>query len=257
MAEFTRPDPLWLQLVTHYRAAIKSGEIESGTRLPPVREIAATHGMSFNTVGRAMQALAAEGLVTTSNQGVTVSWSENGTFSPRDRLALLRRNPERRYPSGAVEVLGATLVPAPADVAAALGIETGAPVIRRERVHRTDGEPTQTSVSWMPGYLAESVPELLSTDPIPGGKGTAGAIKERMGLEVDPDQARLRESAQRADSYVAEVLGVAPGDPIIWGENIWPTAEGEVLEFGRYAIAEGRWITEGPEWREPAGGSPE
>lgn len=54
--------PPWMQVRDILRAAIASGELSG--RLPSARYIAQGQGVAINTVTKALQALAAEGLVT-------------------------------------------------------------------------------------------------------------------------------------------------------------------------------------------------
>ena len=56
--------PRYLQLRRHLYQAIRSGEIEPETPLPPEREIASMTGLSRVTVRKAMGALVQEGLIT-------------------------------------------------------------------------------------------------------------------------------------------------------------------------------------------------
>lgn len=57
------PRPLAEQLAASVRQAVISGEAPPGTRLPSGRDVAAAVGTSLQTVQRAYQLLAAEGLV--------------------------------------------------------------------------------------------------------------------------------------------------------------------------------------------------
>ena len=53
--------PLQDQIVAHFRAAISSGQLASGARLPPTRELARDLGVARNTVAIAYEKLLAEG----------------------------------------------------------------------------------------------------------------------------------------------------------------------------------------------------
>lgn len=53
--------PLQDQIVAYFREAISSGQIRSGSRLPPTRELAAELGVARNTVALAYERLIAEG----------------------------------------------------------------------------------------------------------------------------------------------------------------------------------------------------
>lgn len=240
--QIQRPEPVWRQLVAFYREQIKQGELADGQRMPPVREIAERWEVAHTTVAKALRQLAAEGLITTSNQGSIVTWGEHHTFSPRDRLRAMN-GPRRQYPRGTSRIVSSALVPAPDHVAAAMKVDPGTSVIRRERITVSadaPDKPVQRSVSWLPGGLAEEVPELLSTESIPGG--TIGIIRERTGRQVEVGSDVYRECAVRADATVADALHVSEGDPVLHGENIWTENDGTVLEFGEYTIPEGIWV---------------
>ena len=55
--------PLGVQLAWHLRAAVASGELDEGDRLPSVREMAAASGVNANTVRAVYARLEAEGVV--------------------------------------------------------------------------------------------------------------------------------------------------------------------------------------------------
>ena len=55
--------PIYTQLVEKIKLGVLSGELPPGSRLPPVRELAAQAGVNPNTMQRAMQELEREGLV--------------------------------------------------------------------------------------------------------------------------------------------------------------------------------------------------
>src|SRR5579862_465886 len=55
--------PIYVQLRDQIAAAIGRGELRPGARLPTMREVAVTLAVDLNTVQRAYQALAEDGLV--------------------------------------------------------------------------------------------------------------------------------------------------------------------------------------------------
>jgi DNA-binding GntR family transcriptional regulator len=55
--------PPYRQLADLLREDIRSGKLASGTRLPSIVELGATHGVTTNTVQKALRVLKAEGLV--------------------------------------------------------------------------------------------------------------------------------------------------------------------------------------------------
>ena len=240
--QIQRPAPVWRQLVDFYRDAITEGKLKHGDRLPPVREIADTWGVAHTTVAKALRQLAAESLIATSNQGSMVIWGEDHALSPRGRLHA-QSSPARQHPGGPSRIIGSAVVPAPAHVADAMGIEPDSPVIRRERVTQSladQSKDVERSITWIPGDLAESVPDLLSPESLASRGGTIGLIGTVTGRTVDNDM--YREQAIRADADTAAALGIEEGAPVLYGQNWWREAEGSVLEFGEFFIIEGQWL---------------
>ena len=62
-ADRTSEAPVYRQLAEHLLALIDAGRLRPGERLPPSRDLAAALGLSRNTVSRALDDLAAAGLV--------------------------------------------------------------------------------------------------------------------------------------------------------------------------------------------------
>lgn len=68
------PRPLADQLAASVRRAVATGEAPAGTRLPSGRDVAEALGVSLQTVQRAYQLLAAEGVVVSRvGRGTTIA----------------------------------------------------------------------------------------------------------------------------------------------------------------------------------------
>lgn len=61
--DFRNGIPIYLQIVEEMKARIASGSLPPGSRIPPVRELAATAGVNPNTMQRALTSLEQEGLL--------------------------------------------------------------------------------------------------------------------------------------------------------------------------------------------------
>jgi DNA-binding GntR family transcriptional regulator len=68
------PVPVWRQIADHVIAAVESGELRPGEKLPGGRWLAGDWGVGYSTVAKAMSWLIAE--------GVLISTPGKGTFVP-------------------------------------------------------------------------------------------------------------------------------------------------------------------------------
>lgn len=83
-------EPIYIQLIRQIKNAVTSGILNSGDRMPTVRELATRLVINPNTVARAYRALVREGvLMTTHGQG-------GGTFVKMEPQPLLHVERERR-----------------------------------------------------------------------------------------------------------------------------------------------------------------
>ena len=94
--------PPYEQLRLQLLAGVRSGELAPGTRLPPVRSLAADLGIAPNTVARTYKELEAEGVLVTAGRRGTVVAPPDAEVSEEarrvavecgDRLAALGLSP--------------------------------------------------------------------------------------------------------------------------------------------------------------------
>ena len=67
MPDFTvdNPTPIYVRVADWIESRIKSGELRSGFRLPPERELAQETGVAYDTIRRAAVLLRERGLIVT------------------------------------------------------------------------------------------------------------------------------------------------------------------------------------------------
>lgn len=104
----TDPTPPYEQLRTQLADLIAGGVLTSGSRLSPVRQLAADLGLATGTVARAYRELEAGGFVTTRRGGGTTVSADPPTLGPVDRErrveTILREAVSQARRLGATEV---------------------------------------------------------------------------------------------------------------------------------------------------------
>jgi GntR family transcriptional regulator len=219
--------PPYVQITDHYREAIMRGELGEGERLPTIVEIAREWGVATATVSKAIGQLQTEGYVKTSPQGTFVSAAERTAYTPQDRVRSIRQT-GRIYPPAERSVIrSAAIVPMPNYVADIFGVDRGGQVLRRERVTSNRDIPVELSVTWMPASLVDAVPELASTERIPGG--TVAKVEAVTGRRLNHGTDYIE--AREADEREAEALNLTVGTPVLATTNIWSDEDG-VVEYG-------------------------
>ncbi|MDE2516199.1 MAG: GntR family transcriptional regulator [Rhodospirillales bacterium] len=184
-------------------------EISSGVRAPGVRlasepALAAEHGVSRVTVRRALDLLAAEGLV--------LRRPGSGTFvrhgaSARPVVADLPNMLSALIAMGRaskVRLLSFDYLRPPPDIAAALALDTDERVQRSVRVRMIDDAPFS--------YLITHVPERIGTTYSEADLATTPFLElvERSGIAA-PERAVQTISAALAGPEMAEALGLGIG----------------------------------------------
>ncbi|GAA3889991.1 GntR family transcriptional regulator [Saccharothrix violaceirubra] len=240
MPSIERAEPPYLQVVRHIREQIQSGALKDGDLIPSAREISRTWGVASATAVKVLATLRSEGLThAVSGVGTVVQTRGALHHSARDRTIATRRTGKIYPPGHYAKIRSAALTPAPSLVADALGIEEGAPVIRRQRTtYTSDDTPVSTSVSWFDGALAASAPLLLSTDRIV--QGTAKYVEEQTGrLAV---ATYVQHAASSARNEEAQELEISEGSPVLASRNRFVDGEGAVLEYGESAALPDHWV---------------
>ena len=83
--------PIYQQLVDEIKTLIARGELERGTSLPPIRQVASDLGVNLNTVAFAYRRLQKEGLIRVRHGSGAVVISQTVSEKPEDRLRLQLR----------------------------------------------------------------------------------------------------------------------------------------------------------------------
>jgi GntR family transcriptional regulator len=203
------------------RELIVDGKLEPGDRLPSEPELALSLGVSRSSLRAGIALLEEDGLVrrlhgsgtyVSRRLGVRNDLSRN--FSVSSMIAAMGVEPGSVDASCAAE-------PAPPQVAAALGLDTGLPVGALRRVRTAAGRRVVDSTDWCRTDVI--APEALRE--LEGGS-IYGALAER-GLPVHHGVATITPDV--AAGEVARRLGVKKGALLMTLFQIDNTADGMVV----------------------------
>lgn len=199
--------PLYVQLKRLIKLRIASGQLKAHDPLPGERQLMQAYGLSRTTVRQALGELVSE--------GVLYRRHGKGTFvAPRrleQNLATLTGFVEELRERGMrplVQVLSATVCPAPVEAASQLQIPPGEEVAFIERLISIDGEPLFLDRTYLVAPVGLAV---LSTDLT---KESIYAVIERLGYPIREGTQTL--AAVRLAGAEARLLRVRRGSPALF-----------------------------------------
>jgi GntR family transcriptional regulator len=212
--------PLYLQLAERIAAAITARRLRQGQALPPERSLVERLGLSRTTVRRAVEELAARGLV--------ASQHGSGTFvasrldQPLARLSSFTDDMHARGRTASCVIVECGVrFPSP-DEAMALALSARDKVSFLIRVRLADGEPLALEHA--------TVPARLLPDPAEVGGSLYAALLTR---DAAPVRALQRMRAAMASAEDAAHLDIAVGSPVMATIRHGYLADGSAVEFTR------------------------
>ncbi len=224
---------LWRQIADRIRQGIAAGDLGEGGRLPPETALAERFGVNRHTVRGAIAALVQEGVLR-AEQG-------RGTFVERRKRLSYPIAKRTRFSAGlrdqAQERRGHLLDHADEDadprVAAALGLEPGAPVLRVETMSEADGRPISRATSWFEAARFAGIAQDIAET------GSVTLAYRRHGVE---DYFRLSTtvSARHADADDLSALRLAPGAIVLVTVAVNVDVEGRPIQFSETRFAADR-----------------
>lgn len=238
--------PSYLRVADAIRAIV--ADAEPGAQLPPITTLATEHGVSVGVVQRAYKLLVDEELVI----------SRNGAgHYVRARAVperLMRRQRAARgegSPTAALlaqqGVVGTWRADSRAEaasgtVAGRLEIEPGEPVMHTSYVYAAEGVPSYLAESWEPMEITGPTMIVMPEAGPYMGLGVAdrmAVIGIEVGMPVEIVTTRLMTRAE------AQVLGVAPGGPVIEIERTYyDQRDGRPVETADIVLPGARWASQ-------------
>lgn len=220
---------VWRQIAAAMEQAIRRGDYKPGIQLPTEKQLATSFGVNRHTVRQAMNRLAEQGIVSIEQgRGMFVAeGSLDYALGPRTRftenLLTRQKKPTR-------ELLSADNIPAPADIARALGIPTGAPLWQIETRNKADDRPVGVSSHFFAADRFPDMPELFRR---------AGSITGALKLAGIPDYHRrmTRVAARLISAGDARLLELPRTRPVLVSETVNVDERGKPVEFVRARFA--------------------
>lgn len=215
--------PLYFQLKERVREQIEAGILKPGDKLPSERELSLSYGMSRMTVR--------QGLTELANEGLLYREQGKGTFVALPKISqglmkltsftedMLRRG---LRPGGLVLSLG--VVEANHHTAAALDLGEERRVYRFERLRLADDHPMALEITHLPYHL---FPDLAGEDL--SNRSLYAILESKYGVRVERASQSLEPVV--ANHYEAEILGIAPGAPLLLLERVTYSAGERPVEY--------------------------
>ena len=219
--------PLYQQIKELLTRSLQSGEWLPGQAIPSEMDLAVRFRVSQGTVRKAVDELATENLLV-RRQG-------KGTFvathaEERTQYRFLRLMPDAGGPAAGLQrrLIGCRRQRAPADVARALGLKSGDPVVEIRRVLLSPDAPVVLDDILLPGALFKG----LTAEKLSAWKGPMYRLFEaEFGVRMIRAEEKIRAVA--ADAAQAAELGVTVGAPLLSVERLSFTYGDKPVELRR------------------------
>ena len=187
---------------------LKATQYSVGTRLPSEETLAATFGVSRVTIRKSLEMLVDAGyLVSRQGSGYHVTSLSPPQVTCLESFtdAVLRAG---RVPGAKLVQIDAPVAAPPPEIAEVFDV----PVARIRRLRTVDGAPALLVNTWVPmalvpGLTPEAFPETGH------GQSILRILADRFNVEWSRACETVQSCATPGD--VAEILGVAPGTPIL------------------------------------------
>ena len=192
-------------LAAAMRARIVAGEWPPGSAIPAEQTLAAEHGVALGTMRRALDLLAEQGLVDrVHGRGTFVRQGLSGA----PMLRFFRFGHAAAAGAPASSILAREALPAPPEVARALGCGNGEQALRLLRLRSVGQQPALHEEIWLPLPLFTA---LADGDPAAWGDLLYPAFAERCGVWVH--RAVDTIGFGNLDAARARLLGLPAGHP--------------------------------------------
>ncbi|GAA4685569.1 GntR family transcriptional regulator [Phytohabitans rumicis] len=218
------PVPLYFQVAQRLEELIESGQLVPGTRLENEVSLADQLGLSRPTMRQAIQYLVDKGLLV-RKRGVGTQ-VVHAKVRRTVELTSLYDDLDRTHQQPRTDVLSLAETTAPDEVAVALVLPTGAPVLAIERLRYAQGEPLAVMRNFLPSGLFPLTIEDLRA---------RGLYQLMRAAGINLRLADQTIGARRATAAEAKALGEVRGAPLLTMARTAYDDAGRAVEYGQHA----------------------
>jgi DNA-binding GntR family transcriptional regulator len=225
------PIPLYFQIAENLRQAITDGTLKPGDRLDNELELTERLGVSRPTVRQAVQRLVDQGLVVRRRGLGTVVVAPRilrsvALTSLYDDLKAAGRQP-------VTQVLSVAQLEADDELAAALLLPAGAPVLSVERLRLADASPLALMHNFLPAGLLRSDPQVALA------KTGLYELLRSEGVQLQAGEQSI--GARKATAHEARLLDAPRGATVLTMTRTTFNQTGQPVEYGTHAYLADRY----------------
>ena len=220
----------WEEIRAEVLRRIRARDWPPGALIPGEEALAEEFGVARATVNRAMTALAEAGVIERKKRAGT-RVAELPVRRARLEIPVIRLDVLGRGLPYDFDLLADRLAAAPVPVTARLGLPEGTPMRHLETLHLAGGRPFVLETRWLnPAVLPAPLPDFAKV-----------SANEWLVTHVSLVSGDIAFTAEPASPREAEVLGVAPGTPLLVAERTTQGTGGPVT-WVRLAHAPGHRV---------------
>ena len=219
--------PLYYQLENLLREKILSGAFAAGSKLPTESELIRQYGVGRVTVRQALATLAEDGLIERrQGRGTFVTERKTRRRALEGRVDLTCSLDQIITPGSGEQavIIEMNRVDADSQEADLLSVAPGEPIYRIKCLGMREDRPYSLTLSYLPAEIGEN----LTREELSHGSSLQ-LIETKFGLKLQ--SAKQRIYAALADPYLAKLLNVRVGAPLLSIERTAYASDGRPMEF--------------------------
>ncbi|MFC1535472.1 GntR family transcriptional regulator [Thermodesulfobacteriota bacterium] len=217
--------PIYHQIATVLKGKILQGQFEPGDTLPSENELAKTYKVSRVTVRQALDTLEKEKFIYRQRGRGTFVSDEAISLEPFHLNGSLEI--EDIIPNGlksTVKITNFSFTSVYKKVTDALGLPKGEKVLRIDKIRSVKDKPFSYAQIYTPPEIGAKINRETA-----GHRRVMDVLEEDLKMDLAEATAIQRLGAIVADSYIAPLLNVSVGDPLLYTERTIYDSKGKPI----------------------------